>query len=219
MPVAPPRGGRFGQLSWHWEPEERIATVLPLAAFQDDAYLIQATMQGEVKRTPLAAYATARQAGREDDGPGTRRRAVWRAPHERTGRHSPLSPRPAWVFAFTKPSYAVRDGPAAGYAVFGWPPVIGSSVSCAQMRPAPCSWSRTTATARRRWPASSPPNIAAEKGVRALLTDEKAGQVVGCASVRSGDTEILAASTDGLMLRVPPGLESGSPAATAGACA
>ena len=45
------------------EPEERIATVLPLAAFHDDAYLIQATTQGEVKRTPLAAYTTARQAG------------------------------------------------------------------------------------------------------------------------------------------------------------
>ena len=36
-----------------------------------------------------------------------------------------------------------------------------------------------------------------------MLTNKKVGQVVGCASVRSGDTEILAASTDGLMLRLP----------------
>ena len=39
--------------------------------------------------------------------------------------------------------------------------------------------------------------------MRTLKTNKKVGQVVGCASVRAGDAEILAASANGLMLRVP----------------
>ncbi|MFP5417160.1 MAG: DNA gyrase subunit A, partial [Actinomycetes bacterium] len=54
-------------------PEERIASVLTITAYDDKPYLLLATKRGLVKKTELAAYDSARQAGliainfREDD--------------------------------------------------------------------------------------------------------------------------------------------------------
>ncbi len=184
------------------EPEERIATVLPLAAFQDDAYLIQATTQGEVKRTPLAAYATARQAGVKTMGlePGDALCGVLLTSGQDdvivvTASGMGIRFHETELRSSGRTSGGVRGiRLAAGDRVVG---LVHADEAGALLLVTDHGHGKKTLAREFR------PQGRGGQGVRALLTNEKVGQVVGCASVRSDDTEILAASADGLMLRVP----------------
>jgi DNA gyrase subunit A len=45
------------------KPDEKVATVFPIKAFTEDAYLVMVTAQGLVKKTPLSAYAKIHSGG------------------------------------------------------------------------------------------------------------------------------------------------------------
>jgi DNA gyrase subunit A len=184
------------------EPEERIATVLPLAAFHDDAYLIQATTHGEVKRTPLAAYATARQAGVKTMGlePGDELCGVLLTSGQDDVVVVTASGRGIRFHETELRSSGRTSGGVRGIRLAAVDRIVGlvrADEAGALLLVTDQGYGKKTLAREFR------PKHRGGQGVRALRTDDKVGQVVGCATVRSGDTEILAVSADGLMLRVP----------------
>lgn len=184
------------------EPDERIASVLPLADFGSKAFLIQATIQGEIKRTPLVQYSTARQAGLktmdleptdelcsvivtngDDDVAIFTDRGMGVRFHEAELRSSGRTSggvRGIRLDADDRVTSLVKIEEGGALVVVtnrGY----GKKTLSREFRP------------QRR----------GGQGVRTLRTNEKVGQVVGCVPVRSGDAEILAVSSKGLVLRVP----------------
>ena len=61
------RGGalRAGQLDalLQLQPEEKISAMVQMREFEEDKYLIMATKNGIVKKTPVSAYTNIRKSG------------------------------------------------------------------------------------------------------------------------------------------------------------
>ncbi len=184
------------------EPEERVTSCVPIADFAAGGYLVLATRQGEVKRTPLAEYASVRQNGIKTMHLEPGDELCW---VERTTGRDEIILVTAHGQSITFSEDDIRVSGRTSGGVRGIRLAPGDYVVAMQVvRPegALVMVSGNGLGKKTRF-AEFPRQGRGGSGVRAAVVNQKTGPLVAARAVGPDDREIVAISRNGVVIRVP----------------